>query len=156
MTGAAIALALAVAAGPVLLVVLDYHPVVVSTDSMSPTMAEGDLSVTHAQSASAVRADDVISYSHTTRGEGVFTERVLDVVPYGSVVVFTTRGDGKARAHQWTVPATEKLEVIAYNVPMNPLRLVGGLSTGAVLVIAAVIAAALGLVAVRSLGWRQH
>ena len=76
------------------LVVLDLIPIVVRSDSMSPEINRGDLVIARDASAGDVEVGDIISVE--SRAGVRITHRVATVVPFGSSIQFTLKGDANA------------------------------------------------------------
>ncbi len=149
----ALVLAAAAAVAPVVLVALGHRPTLVSTDSMEPAMAKGDIIVNEDVPASAVRVGDVLTFSDATRSGAVFTERVVDVRQSDASFDFSTKGDANAIAHQWSLPEQGRVARVAYRVPGlgNPLHLASGLDSRTTLMAGASVVLLIVVVRRRSL-----
>lgn len=118
---AAIWLALGVAVLlPIAMIVLvtgDYRPMVVSADSMAPTLRPGDVIVNEVVAPADVRVGDIVSYSDGMRDGAVVTERVIEVQAGAGTFAFTTAADAGSPAEHWEIDRTGSLGRVAYHAP---------------------------------------
>lgn len=123
-------------------VVGPYRPVAVNTESMQPTLAPGDVTVSEVVSASAVREGDIISYQDSMRYGAVIIERVVGITPREGGYAFTTAGDASSEVTEWTIDRESKLGRVAFVAPglAHWLALPSGLAGGALLVALLVLA----------------
>jgi signal peptidase I len=137
----ALVLAAAVAVAPVMLVATGHRPTLVDTDSMEPTMAEGDIILNEDVPVTEVQVGDVLTFADATRAGAVFTERVVDVRQDDHAVDLSTKGDAKAMAHAWSLPEGAKVTRVAYMVPAlaNPMRVASALDSRLTLVAGAAV-----------------
>ncbi len=84
----------------VLPLVLGWTPVVILSDSMSPSVATGDIVLSESPDFGALRPGMVIVFDDPT-GRGSITHRIVEVTPEGE---FVTKGDASRRADSTPVP----------------------------------------------------
>ena len=85
-------------------------PLSVQTDSMEPTLSQGDLVIDNAvKDPSAIKQDDIITYWTVINGERrLNTHRVVNIYDGGGFLIFETKGDNpKAEVDQLTVHQDE-------------------------------------------------
>lgn len=120
------------------LVIFDLTPIVVRSDSMSPTINRGDLVIARGASAGDAAIGDIVSI--TNRAGVRVTHRVETVEPYGSSIQFTLKGDANAVPDS-QVYNTTSLDKVIWTAPklgyplgvlIGPVGIfVGGLLVGA-------------------------
>lgn len=95
---AAVAVFWALALGPRL---FGYETMTVLSGSMHPTFNPGDVILVTKQSASSIRAGQIISFHTPTGDHHVVTHRIAKVVSGGKHPVIETKGDGNTAADPW-------------------------------------------------------
>ena len=110
---AVIALALLVGLA-VLPGMIGYHPVVVLSGSMVPTLNVGDVAVTRAAVPSQLEVGDVITYHSSS---GLITHRIIDIEESPSGRLFHTQGDANATPDSEPTSEAAVVAKVAYRIP---------------------------------------
>ena len=108
-SGIALLVALAVLPG-----LIGYHPVVVLSGSMVPTLNVGDVAVTRAAVPSQLEVGDVITYRS---GSGLITHRIIDIEESPNGRLFHTQGDANATPDSQPTPEAAVVAELAYRIP---------------------------------------
>lgn len=105
----ALALALIVPVALIVMVTGDYRPMVVNSDTMAPTLEQGDVVINEVVSPAEVRVGDVVTYVDSLRGGAAIIERVTAVSESAGLYAFSTKGDASTRVEEWTVSAADSV-----------------------------------------------
>ena len=91
------------------------RPLVIRSDSMSPSFRAGDLLLVRTVPAGAVAVGDVVTFSDSSRRGELVSHRVVAVEQRGLERAFVTRGDQNSGVEHWvaSVDATVGVAVIA-------------------------------------------
>lgn len=94
-----------------------YRTFTVSSGSMRPGIAVGDLVVTRPIAASEARVGDVVTFADPEGGKRLITHRVrrLDAGP--KLVNVVTKGDATNAVEKWHVPRKGTIGRVEYRVP---------------------------------------
>ena len=111
MAASAIALLVGLAVLPGM---IGFHPVVVLSGSMVPTLNVGDVAVTRAAVTSQLVIGDVITYR---AGSGLITHRIIDIEESPSGRLFYTQGDANATPDSQPTPEAAVVAELAYRIP---------------------------------------
>ena len=84
-----------------------YRLLLVASGSMAPTLAVGDVLVTHPVPVRALKPGQVVTFTDTSRGGLLVTHRVAAVDVQGARVAVETRGDANTGTERWTVNADD-------------------------------------------------
>lgn len=92
-----------------------YHPTVILSASMEPTLRVGALALVQNKNLPAI--GDVI-YAQLPSGEGYFSHRLIGWwIAENGEVMLTTKGDGQANGDAWDTPLSAVEGVIILSVP---------------------------------------
>ena len=104
-----------VAALAVLPSMIGFHPVVVLSGSMEPTLRVGDIAVTRPVDPLTLGVGDVVTYHSRT---GLTTHRIVDVEQTGSGRAFQMKGDANDTVDRELVPDDKVVAKLAYRIPL--------------------------------------
>ena len=107
--GAALLVALAILPG-----MIGYHPVVVVSGSMEPSLGIGDVAVTKAVDPHTLKVDDVITFRTRL---GLTTHRIIDIEQTESGRLFRTKGDSNSSPDVDLVTDARIVAKVAYSLP---------------------------------------
>jgi signal peptidase len=99
--------------------VLGYFPMVVLSDSMTPTLESGDLIIYKKISPENASVGDIIVFydpqdsSHQT----LVTHRIIEIVTSGSETSFRTKGDANNTEDSSLVPQSEMIGIYKNRIP---------------------------------------
>ena len=98
-------------------IVFGYRPLVDHSDSMAPAIRAGDLLITHAEPARAVRRGEIVSFKDPVLAGKLVTHRVVAVHPAGSHLDFLTKGDANAAPERWSAARDASIGVLLFRIP---------------------------------------
>lgn len=98
---------------------LGLTPMVVVTDSMTPTISGGDMVIDRKVPAEDVQVGDIISFFDPTRNDQkiVITHRVTEIETRNGELYFWTKGDANNTADGVPVPAGKLVGVYQNTIP---------------------------------------
>lgn len=98
---------------------LGITPMVVVTDSMTPTIRGGDMIVTKKSDPSEVRPGDIIAFFDPLDEdhEAVITHRVTDIFTKEGEIFFQTKGDANS-AEDPPVPGKNLVGIYSFKIPV--------------------------------------
>ena len=97
-----------------------YLPMIVLTDSMSPTIYSGDLVIDHTVDPATLKVDDIISYydPESQSGDSIVTHRITEITKTDDgKVAFMTKGDFNNAADKTPVPADKVVGLYQFRIP---------------------------------------
>jgi signal peptidase len=94
------------------------HSYVVLSDSMSPTIAAGDVVLVEDAPASAIDRGDVVTYERPGTSGELVTHRVVEVASAGDSLAFRTQGDANEDPDAYSVPAAAIVGRVAFDIPL--------------------------------------
>ena len=116
LLGAAVALVLLLAVGPL---VLPYKVFTVLSGSMEPTIGVGAEVLDWPAAAGTVREGDVITFQAPDRAPGTWvTHRVISVDRTAAVPQLHTRGDANRAEDPWTLPDNQRYLRVVLALPL--------------------------------------
>jgi signal peptidase len=149
LLGAAVALVLLLAVGPL---ALPYKVFTVLSGSMEPAIPVGAEVLDWPAAAGTVREGEVITFEAPGRAPGTWvTHRVISIDRTAAVAQLHTRGDANGAEDPWTLPANQRYLRVVLALPLAGYAL-NALSTPlahAVLIALIALGAALSLLPAR-------
>ena len=97
-----------------------YLPMIVLTDSMSPTIYSGDLVIDHTVDPATLKVDDIISYydPESQSGDSIVTHRITEITKTDDgKLAFITKGDFNNAADKTPVPADKVVGIYNFRIP---------------------------------------
>lgn len=98
-----------------------WVPVTVLTSSMEPTIPTGSQVVLERvdgeDDASRLRVGDVVAFMPYPHDPALVIHRIATKTTTSGGVAFTTQGDARTHADDWTITATQLRGVVRYHVP---------------------------------------
>lgn len=97
-----------------------YLPMIVLTDSMSPTIDGGDLIIAKTVDPKTVKVDDIITFfdPDSRTGESILTHRVIEITKDDKgELAFITKGDYNNAADEKPVPAKSLVGTYVTRIP---------------------------------------
>ena len=97
-----------------------YLPMIVLTDSMSPTIYSGDLVIDHTVDTATLKVGDIISYfdPESQSGDSIVTHRITEVTKdEEGNLAFLTKGDFNNAADKTPVPADKVVGIYMFRIP---------------------------------------
>ena len=94
--------------------VIGYHPVVVLSGSMVPTLNVGDVAVTRAAAPAELKIGDVVTFRANS---GFITHRIIDIEESPDGRLLRTQGDANATPDTELIPASAVVAKLSYRIP---------------------------------------
>ena len=94
-----------------------YRPLIDHSDSMRPAIRAGDLVITSAEPAVAVRRGDIVTFADPALGGKLVTHRVVGIARRGGSIAFLTRGDANSAPESWSVHRDASIGKVVIRVP---------------------------------------
>jgi signal peptidase I len=122
--GAAVVGVITLAVGAVLVLILafDYHPLVVRSGSMEPTLEVGDLVLVRHVPASRLQAGDIATFDVLRHGGT--THRVVSITELDGLLVVESQGDANPTSERWSITATDDVGLVRRRIPWIGIPLV--------------------------------
>jgi signal peptidase len=93
---------------------IGFHPVVVLSGSMVPTLNVGDVAVTRAVIPAELKIGDVVTYRANS---GFITHRIIDIEETPTRRLLQTQGDANATPDTNLIPASAVVAKLSYRIP---------------------------------------
>lgn len=90
----------------------------VSSGSMDPAIATGDVIVTRTIPPQEAHVGDVVTFMDPEGSGSLITHRVRAIRERGENTAFVTRGDSNNSVERWTVPSDGSIGSVSYRIPM--------------------------------------
>ena len=97
------------------LLVFDYHPMVVRSGSMEPSLGIGDIVLVQHVPASRLEVGDIATFD--VADDGGTTHRVMTISEVEGALVVETRGDANDTGEVWSIGAGDDVGVVVRRVP---------------------------------------
>jgi signal peptidase len=95
-----------------------FNFITVYGNSMSPTIPQGALMITHTVAPSEIAIDDIIAFRPPGGATTTVAHRVVEVNPAENTVLFITKGDAVEDNDSYAVPATNVLGRVIFWIPL--------------------------------------
>ena len=120
LTAAAVAtVAVLVAALVMAAQLAGYRALVISSGSMHPLLAVGDLVVSRSTPAASLRPGDVVTFHDPGLDNRFVTHRVVEVTTAHGQVTVQTKGDANRVAEHWAVADTAQVGLMVTHLPTH-------------------------------------
>jgi signal peptidase I len=96
-----------------------YRALVISSGSMQPVLAVGDLVVSRSTPAGRLQPGDIVTFHDPALGNRFVTHRVVEVVESGGQVTVQTRGDANRVSEHWSVADAAPVGLLVTGVPAH-------------------------------------